>query len=250
MKINTRELRSLYQEEIRGEIPDSRSACPLPRQVAALFGTTLSRRKRMKIMHHIVHCGPCLEELESWYRLFQHRERMIESLCSLVARRNNVSDGKQVDDSKATHVPHPPGMSTFRLHRVWSYALLATLIIFSLFLVFGTKFLPKNSRQTPYRASLSRKLELVHPSPGKSVSRELLFFQWKPMARADSYILEIYNEALAPVWKSPELVQTRIAVPACVRDRWPAPRLYFWLVTAVLADGQRIESDIGFFYLK
>lgn len=250
MKINTQELRALYQSEISGNKPLSRRGCPSPGRIAALFGTSISKRRRTKVTDHIVECGRCTEEFESWRELFQQKESMIEELCSWAVRRKTAPDRKHVEDSRALYVPPRPGADTSPRRRLWPYALAASAFLLGLLLILVPNSVFRNNRQIAYRAPSFKKIELIHPRSGKSIRRDALFFQWTPLAGADCYVLEVFNEALAPVWKSPELIPTRILIPPEIRDKWQGSNPYFWLVTAVLADGKRIESDIGIFFIK
>lgn len=249
MRISTQELRSLHQGEISRKRDASQKDCPSPHQIAALFGTTLSKHKRAEITDHIIECRPCADEFDSWRKLFQQRELLIEDLCSWAAHCKSDPDGKHIRNSRAGYVPFLPKEEASQRRRLWPYALAASAVFLGLLLVLGPKSVFKNSRQIPYRSSSSRKIELIRPRSGESIGRNA-FFQWTPLAGADFYVLEIFNEALTPVWKSPELVQSRILVPPEIRQNWPSRKTYYWLVTAALADGRRIESRIGIFIWK
>jgi hypothetical protein len=64
-------------------------------------------------------------------------------------------------------------------------------------------------------------------------------FSWRPVAGAAFYVLGVWNESDALIWKSEEINATSALPPEDVRFE---PGTYFWSVVAV-RDGQQIATS-------
>lgn len=91
---------------------------------------------------------------------------------------------------------------------------------------------------------------LLYPINDVEYSGSNLQFRWKSIPKSDYYFIDIFDEALLPVWKSPPIFEPffkfRVRLPKLFKPK----KIYFWMVTAIISNKNKLESDIGFFYFK
>jgi hypothetical protein len=88
----------------------------------------------------------------------------------------------------------------------------------------------------------------VLPSP-QAAARLPLIFRWEEIPQVDYCILEIFDDSLLPYWKSPRISGTSYQVPAVIDAKMPKNKKYFWVLTAFLKNGTKVESSLEEFRL-
>jgi hypothetical protein len=88
-----------------------------------------------------------------------------------------------------------------------------------------------SSRQDPVVDPLVPAVDSVGPAPTR--------FSWRPVPGAAFYVLGVWNESDALIWKSDEINATSALPPEDVRFE---PGTYFWSVVAI-RDGQQIATS-------
>jgi hypothetical protein len=83
-------------------------------------------------------------------------------------------------------------------------------------------------------------IEPIH----KKISKNNLLFKWEKNDLADYYILEIFNEELLPIWKSPKLLINQCTIPNDILENILCPKIYLWMITGYSKKGIIIESQI------
>ncbi len=251
MKIDTRGLRESFRAGIAKGIPDSRRACPRPSDIAGLFDPRTSPRKKAKLMDHVVRCGACAEEFESWLALHREEEALIKDLCAWASRHRDAGQGSQIKDGRAEYAARRArNPRSFFEYIVRRPALAGGAAILAMVLALGLWLVLRPSRPPEYRASPPSSILLKQPPPGGIVDQASPLFSWTPLANVDYYILEIFDDSLAPVWKSPETERTQLRLAFEVQERLRPGPTYYWLVTAILRNAKRVESEIGSFRMK
>lgn len=251
MKIDTRDLRESYRAGIAGKTPDSRRACPSLSDIADLFDSKTSSRKKAKLMDHVVRCGACAEEFESWLALHREKETLIQDLCAWASRHEGAGRESGIKDRRADYEKRTGRNPRALLEHIFRRPVLAGgVAILAMAMMLGLWLVLRSPRPPEYRASPPTGISLKQPPPGGIVDPAVTVFSWSPLTSVDYYILEIFDDSLAPVWKSPETGQTRLRLPPKVgRYLRPGPS-YYWLVTAILRNAKRVESEIGSFRVK
>jgi hypothetical protein len=77
-----------------------------------------------------------------------------------------------------------------------------------------------------------------------------LDFQWTSRHEVRSYRLEIYDQALEPVYRSAPLTQDRFVLPSSMESELKIGSIYFWKIVAAFTDDRTIESEFGRFIYK
>jgi hypothetical protein len=249
MRISTSDLQRLYQARASENIPSSRKGCPAPDRLARLFGDSLSRRQKARIVDHISLCGPCLREFEAWRSLMGERDVMVRSLESWASRRSGLPKQTRVEDVRKGYSLSGE-KPVFRLRLSRRHILQLAVLVIGLVLVLGQLALFRRIWTKGYRAAPSRAVVLVRPLTKKPLDSRTPIFQWKDVAGAERYFIEVFDEALRLVWKSPETRATNIVLPVDLAGRIPPGKTYFWYVTALLAGEKRLESPLEAFSIR
>ena len=251
MKISTHDLRRLYRASIADKIPPSRKRCPAPAQIIGLFDGSLSKRRKIRLVEHLTRCGSCFQEFDSLRLIYHQQDTMIDDLTAWAARREKRKGQGHIEDARGGYGPAKHGGPRGRIRpRPWAYAL--GLAAFALCLVLAVDHwsVLRDIFGKKYRAVAAPKIELVHPPSANSVLRQALFFQWNPFPRGQRYFVELFDQELKPVWKSQDSTTTIILLPPEIAERLHLAQPYYWLVTGILADDKKAESDVGVFFLK
>jgi hypothetical protein len=78
---------------------------------------------------------------------------------------------------------------------------------------------------------------------------ENLIFRWKRQPESGYYVLELFDEALLPIWTSPKTDALQARLPDDVYSSLQIGKSYFWMVTG-FSEGQKVdESPLARFIL-
>ena len=75
-------------------------------------------------------------------------------------------------------------------------------------------------------------------------------FRWRGDARAEHYVLELFDEALLPVWASGKVVDTHVSLPPDVGSMLQPGRRYYWMITAYAQEAVIEESRLVRFVIS
>jgi len=78
---------------------------------------------------------------------------------------------------------------------------------------------------------------------------EKLIFQWKRQPESGYYILELFDEALLPLWTSQKADALQAQLPDDVYSSLQIGKYYFWMVTGFSKDMKIDESPLTRFIL-
>lgn len=252
MKIDTQELRRLYQAGI-GQMGTSepKTCHPSARKIVRLFDNTLSVRKKTLLIDHLTRCASCFREFEFILSLDRQQKKMIDSLEALTGLRRTTAGHPTIKDREMAY--RKLSQKTFWeawVPRSWVHAVGLAILVLGLILGLSQWTSLKNIFENRYRASPRPKIALINPPSNRSVPRQSLFFQWTPLPGTEYYIFELFDSTLAPIYKSPEMTRTKTFLPGDISKRLHPLQPYYWVVTGTLADGKIAESDIGEFSVK
>ncbi len=217
MRIDDDQLKELFRGYAASRKPLTRKKCPSPKALASSFEPSASFRKKKKIVDHISGCSFCREE---FMVLFEIQGREPSRLRVLSQGRSNR-------------------------HPLWQYAcalLGLGLVITSFFVSVRQKELSSIER------SAERSIALLDPKADQSLSGSFVF-RWRGRAASDYYILELFDDALLPIWTSSKIRDLQIPIPPEVYTTLRPGRPYFWMVTAFSQDVKTEESQLGRFIL-
>lgn len=244
MKITSNDLKMAYQSHIRRSVPLSREACPPYEGIFQAFDESISPKKREKVIDHVVKCAYCFQEFELWLGLVRDENNAAKEISEFFRKKGLESP----PSGKRLKIGNIISVSSSQRRHLWKLAAISTaiLIFAGLFLISIRTFL--KPRPNEERGRWRDQVRLILPIRGQTIHR--LFFRWQKVGQAQFYQLEIFDETLFPVWKSPQISDFFYELPPEGEKTIEENRIYFWMVTAFLPDGGRRESPLEPFTLK
>lgn len=237
MKIDIDGLKGMYSDSVRQKKPGSLKDCPSPKKIVKLLRSRSSDKEATKIIDHVSRCNFCFSEFEFLLEVFRHEKEFIQE------------GEKRLPESDRPGPPKRPRQKILGWRLDWSALvphfspraalILAGFVLVSFFIARYIIFRPPEK----YRAGSLIAVKLVEPV-GEKVSRGALIFRWKTVYNYQYYILELFDQALAPVWNSGKINEEFVALPKELTTTLEVNQTYFWMVTAYLNNGEKISSRL------
>jgi hypothetical protein len=234
MNITHKELCDFYRAYLKGQIPPSRKECLATAELMKFFHPRTRKRIKTNIVDHISRCALCAKEFELILEIKRGSEYLNREIGSWL-------------ESKPALKQHRKSVmrNSFVLLPFWRYVFIFAGIIFlstSLFMLLQNDLvLP--SKTPSERENHLPGIHLIEPVRG-NISKTHLVFKWSQNEIVDHYVLELYDEALMPVWKSPRLTVNRCSIPDDLAEKLRCPKTYLWMVTGYTKTGRAIESPL------
>lgn len=228
MKIDNDGLKAAYRDYVRSQSPASREGCPSPEQLIQMIRGGGAEDEKTRTVDHLSHCGECAREFDFLLETVRAESAMIKAL-----------DCREMRGSTDRHRP-------FYFRFSWGLASLLVGVFAAGFLIWRLAISPPSDT---YRASPVTRMELIQPGQAQA-NPSTLVFRWKPVRGAEYYVVEVFDEALAPLWKSGQVSQDRAVPPGGLKEKLTSGRTYFWLVTAHFPERETLASTLRAFSLK
>ena len=235
MNIPHKDLCAFYRSFVRTRLPESRKDCPSFDDLVRFFRPGTPRRHKTKIIDHMARCAPCAEEFDLILTIKRGSEQMEKEIASYL--------DSELPSIKSQNRPRLAVSQSF-----WRYAALVIGIVslsLSLLTIFDRNPM-QFFKQHAWRGPTDSDFQLVEPLNRKQEKSHLVF-RLKEYKGAESYILELFDESLKLIWESPELVETKCALPFAIVQKLSSSSTYFWMVTAHLRNGNVVESGLANF---
>jgi hypothetical protein len=229
MKIELDRLRTLFQGYAAGKHPPGRRGCPSPRKIALSFGTSSSGRAREHIADHISECPFCREEFMIFLEAQKSEADAAEPNCGILTDQPRPRFRKRTGGSG--------------LVVAWQYFCILIglgLAISSFFIVIRQK------HSSGVQRSNESKIVLLFPRAGQIVSAPPIF-RWQGNPAVDHYVLELFDEAMLPIWTSERVCDIQVPLPLGVFSDLHPGKSYYWMVTGFSLDSRIEESGLSLF---
>jgi len=187
-------------------------SCPLPETFFDATMGALPSAETLKLIEHSVSCASCSQA----FRLARELAAELEPAPLPLRLRDGISrDGI-------------------------SPALRKTLLAITGLAAAAALFLVVRPSPTPvYRADA---VELASRLDTQPIPREQFVLRWSALAAGTRYSVNVATPDLNVLFARGGLMQAEVQVPASALAKVPAGGQVVWRVTALLADGRRIES--------
>ncbi|MDH5413659.1 MAG: hypothetical protein OEW87_05940 [Flavobacteriaceae bacterium] len=242
MKINLKELQNIYSAYISEKIPISRKNCPPLRKIISSFKKGTSEKQKTKLLDHVTNCYFCAREFQLILNILRNEKKLKSELKTLLFPKNsNLSINK------------PSKGRIFRLREKekpliliinWKYL---SLFIGTVIIILSVIFF-KNQTNKEIRGIDSQQIHLLEPL-NEEYSKSQLMFTWNEFKGSNYYLLEIFDETLIPIWKSNKIITNFNLLPDKIVQNLKSNKTYFWMVTAFLPNGRKVESNLQKFIL-
>jgi hypothetical protein len=218
MGMRDNELRRIYQSYVSGKARAVRGGCPPVEDLREVFEDATPQAAKDEIVDHISACSDCAREFEFIREIRAKEEELAAEIWALTRHRR------------------PPIPFLSRPVRSYVLGMVMIAIVISGIIVFK-----HDGIQDEGRSRSATIPEPLAPS-GHVEALPPLTFRWKPVIRAVSYIVEIYDESLQPVWESPPVPTTAAPLPDPIGKTLLGDKIYYWSVLAFDSEGKIGES--------
>jgi len=240
MNITHSDLCEAYRAYLRDRIPPSRVHCPPTGELLRFFHPRARRKFRMRIIDHVTKCSFCTREFEIILAIQKKRGELEQEIAECLGFRPNL-ERSRIDFWKRSFSP------TFV--RRSATAFIALFVVFAGIFVLSRKGNESGTKPSLKRDSHSIRIQVNEPVSGTH-SKARLVFRWEKSDLAESYVLELFNKTLSPVWRSPQIVNNQCEIPEDILKKLPTPETYLWIITATTRSGAELESPLVAFRLR
>jgi len=243
MKISLDELRERYVSCITDRTSDTRENCPSPEEIHACLRGLASKKAKSELVEHITRCSFCLQE----FHFILEAQRLETELIEGVKKKIGLPSSRTMPFGEERN-----GRSRFArrsLHlSLKNPSRAVALAAFLLVIAAGTLYvsLYRNQSLRTFNQNTIRPIRPVD----KAVRRTPLTFRWKKQKGAVYSIVELFDETLSPLWKSPKIPGNTTELPRQITDSLVPGSTYFWYVSCLTVQGQKIESPLMPFSIK
>jgi hypothetical protein len=225
MQLRNDDLKRLYRTFVSTHHPDNRQECPSWEQLLSFFEARARPTEKLKIVDHMTSCSACAQEFEFLLDLRRFQERIGAQIQGVPAKKSFF---------------HSFPASVKRTHLFWRFAsALVGLILVSVSLI---TIIQNGGREAGTRAARTSVM-LLEPIRGQSATLPLTF-KWEGWGGAESYVLELYDEALSSIWESPRTPQAHLVLPPEAERQLKPGGHYFWMITAYRHNEKIAESKL------
>jgi hypothetical protein len=236
MKLNNIDLQHLFFSSLREDIPNTRKDCPSPKELLRLLRKKRSEKKKTKVIEHITKCFYCAQEFEFLIKAVRYEKQMNEAAERVITAKKENSSSKNLTNR---HISR---------QLFWKFTPLFAVIL-GICILIAFYAVTIKSKNPVYRAIFHPQIKLILPE-NKEISKSSLFFKWEDAMSPDYYFLEVFDETLYRIWKSPKLIENSTKLPNEIVDHMKENKIYFWMITAYFANGKVMESPLQQFSLK
>lgn len=245
MKIKHKDLQNIYKTYLLEKTPSSRKNCPSPEDILDFLRKKLSKNKTTKLLNHIANCYYCAQELDYAKNILKYENKLNEEISQVIQSFQKKECTLQDIHHWKFRIKNR--LRLFAMTRRLKYATVFAGAAVLLCII--TAFLLKSSRTIDYRSTGTSQIQLSEPIYNSSAQLPLTF-RWSSIPESDYYILELFDETLYPVWKKEGLSENQLSLPKDIYMKLQKNKPYFWMVTAFLHNGKKIESSLKEFFIK
>ena len=235
MKINHKDLERLYKDYIRQKVPLSRENCPKTKDIVNCFDSQFSKQKKTKIIDHITDCIYCLQEFDFILQSLRVEKTLFYEIYSERKKKEKANFSTK---------------KSFLERLSWNLVPLvigaAIVVIGGIILIKNDLFLRQEKREV---RGIIEKIILLEPVNQIRFPSPSLF-RWHDAEASDYYILEIFDKALNPFWKSPKILGMQFVAPPALFEQMNKNMAYYWMITSFRNDEKHDESSLQKFLLK
>lgn len=219
-----KKLKHLFQSQSASSGPVSRLNCPSPEELSFSFEPDCPPETKIRIIDHVFSCPACRREFE----LLRGARQLINRL------------EKKAPPQKAGLLNRK--ISIFGLVFPWwkmASALLAVFFVLSL-VYLGLNYLSsmKEERQTESADQLVLREEVSWPRPAA------VKLTWKPAGEGLFYRVEVYDQNLYLLWRSPRTHENSLELPEAVLDSLKDYQYFFWQLLIYSGENRLLESPV------
>ncbi len=199
--------------------------CPRKNEIDLFFDPDTPRRAKLAAVDHLTSCPGCARYFSFLLELDRKQNEFSEAVAGRLREPPAADEGG----------PSP----AVRIGPWFLIPVLGLVLVAAISLVLMVGHIDKGP-DTP-RAS-GKQFNLIGPQ-GEVGAGEIVF-RWERHPQAESYIIEICDQSLKPVWKSDTILGTEYVLPKPVGDMLAEGGPYLWSVAAYSSEVIIAESGV------
>jgi len=242
LKINLKELKLVYMASLLKKIPISRKNCPSLKKLKTSFTPKTSEKQKTNIIDHVTNCYFCAQEFQLIFYILRYEKKLNKEFYGLLYPKNEIRGIKRTNKKSFSKSVKTQKYSQPFFNWKYVYLLFGTAILIL------TLSILKNANNGEYRTIDFKRIHLVEPLNEK-YSKSSLLFKWDEFKGSNYYVLDLFDETLLPIWRSKKIFKDFISLPKGVVENLDKNKNYYWMITAFLPNGKKVESNIEGFKL-
>lgn len=229
------EIKKYFEDWLENKPSSTRKKCPPPGKLVKLLRLELPEKKRNEYIEHIAGCSSCAHEFRSIHEILKAENSFNHKMANMVSLQDHSQAGKS------------NCVKDFLWHPSWSLrtALLAVIVVILASPLF---FVLKTKKPVTERDSIIQVSRLAPDK--KTLDLDKLVFRWEAVPDSVYYTVEIFDDALRPIWQSERVQINRLVLSVELKGILQESQTYLWMVTSLLENGNRAESGLAKFTLK
>lgn len=218
-----------------------KSKCPGDSALVRLFMEECAPREKDRVLRHLAGCSRCSLRFDVLRQLKRDLRPKVDAFAGEFDAAAAPLLRRAARESAQASKPKP--FASF-LSLKLAVGLLGVLVVASAaaFIALGPM-----ARRSELR-SPSLRLTLV--APIGSVSAPPALFRWTPVLDAESYRIDLTDDALVTVYSARNFLVNEHVLPSGVQSKLIRGRVYLWTVTATDGDSNRLATRSGSFVIE
>ena len=226
---------TLYRQYLEKRGHFAQRECPDFEDIHRFFERRTARKQKFKILHHILFCDPCRRDFEWMNELHRRIGHFSQDFIDLKQQRSLRRRFIQLSDRRMS-VP-------------FALASLAIVVIIGGICLLGPLGRSQKGGPPVYRDSGQVQFYDIYPRHRTVLPRTDVFFCWKSFLTGPASIVELFDPAMALLWRSPKSAKSKVQVPSAVLRSLTDGRDYYWSISLIDDDGNVVDSPLFSFQI-
>jgi len=239
MKISHKDLSEIYQAHIGGKVPPTTDYCFSLDALDKFFDARVSKGLKSEIIEHVTNCAYCMSKFSLLLEMHRGTTLLTQEL------ENYAED-------KAAFKPKKKRLNNFLYSSrpLWVKTAVFSGIAISLICVFvSVIFLFQSAFNKDALRRRDQHISRIVDSKAKYSKNSGIQISWTQIQSAEYSILEVFDDSLAPIWRSQALFENHCLIDVKFMKDWVSNKYYFWMVTGYTETGRAIDYPLTKFLL-
>jgi hypothetical protein len=238
MKINQEDLKKLYLSLAKNQTNNDTS-CPEADELIGAFTDEAGSKYKSRIVDHISKCNRCLEKFQIIRDFFKQGNQLAKDMEGQSLSREELSQLKEIQKDKLSI----PRKNPLKLKFLAAAAMLLLIVGTVLLVQTG-----KDSTDNILRGTVEREFSLI--APKDEINNKFVIFKWKSMKGVRGYQVDLYDEELTCIWKSPVTEKTFLKLPSNIFQNLTKKKIYYWKLISFQSETDFRESGLQKFSIE
>ena len=225
MKTDLNELSALYTASLPDRKPAEGQNCPSVEKIIGCALIEIPQKERDEIVAHVANCRGCAAVLRQAYEIAEETDRFAAEVKRLAR-----AEGREAEKVLSLWA---------RLARRPALAVAAGLFALTVISLSVLRFADRSAT----RGASAAAIVLVSPAKSVPAGTDVLF-KWRPVPHAGQCVVEVFDEALQPVWRSDKITGSQLLLPTAISQRLIPGRPYYWRVTWTAEGRPEAKSNL------